>query len=77
MKKAAVKIDKGKASNAPGGVTAALLNRPKQATALDGQKSQNINIMLAKFGSRTKVESILEVNSYFLVLISFYTYVHY
>ena len=32
----------------------------KHVAVLDGQKSQNINIMLAKFGSRRKVSEIIQ-----------------
>jgi hypothetical protein len=33
-----------------------------QVAVLDGQKSQNMNIMLAKFGSKTKLSDIIEVS---------------
>lgn len=36
-------------------------SKSKQVAVLDGQKSQNMNIMLAKFGSRCKISDIIQV----------------
>ena len=38
-----------------------LPQKSKQVAVLDGQKSQNMNIMLAKFGSRRKISEIIQV----------------
>jgi hypothetical protein len=59
-------LDLGKINRCPPFSHSPLTSRSPQVAVLDGQKSQNMNIMLAKFGNKTKLGDILEVSSLLL-----------